>query len=122
LNDRVVFTGYLSDEDVVVLLNLASVLVLPSLMEGFGLPAVEAAACGCPVIATNESPLAALLDGGAISIRPCELEIEQSLESVLSSAEMRRQMSQAGLAAAHALTWENAARQMMQVIEKAAAA
>jgi glycosyltransferase involved in cell wall biosynthesis len=117
LIDRVVFTGYLSDEDVVVLLNLASVLVLPSLMEGFGLPAVEAAACGCPVIATRESPLAALLGGGAISIRPCETEIEQALESVLSSGEMRQQMSQAGLAAAHALNWDNAARQMMQVID-----
>jgi glycosyltransferase involved in cell wall biosynthesis len=78
---------------------------------------VEAAACGCPVIATRESPLAALLDGGAISIRPCQTEIEQALESVLSSEEMRRRMSQAGRAAAHALTWDSAARQMMQVIE-----
>jgi glycosyltransferase involved in cell wall biosynthesis len=122
LQERVVFTGYLSDEDVIVLLNLASVLVLPSLMEGFGLPAVEAAACGCPVIATNESPLASLLGGGAISIRPNEREIEGALESVLSSAEMRRQMSQAGLAAAHSLTWDNAARQMVEVIEKVASA
>jgi len=122
LEERVVFTGYLTDEDVVVLLNLASVLVLPSLMEGFGLPAVEAAACGCPVIATNESPLASLLGGGAISIRPNEQEIERALESVLSSAEMRRQMSQAGLAAAHSLTWDNAARQMVEVIEKVASA
>jgi len=122
LQERVVFAGYLKDEDVVVLLNLASVLVLPSLMEGFGLPAVEAAACGCPVIATNESPLASLLGGGVVSIRPREREIEQALEAVLSSEEMRRRMSQAGLAAAHALTWDNAARQLMEVIEKAAAA
>jgi alpha-1,3-rhamnosyl/mannosyltransferase len=53
LTDRVIFTGYLSDEQLVILLNLATVLVLPSLIEGFGLPAVEAAACGCPVIATT---------------------------------------------------------------------
>jgi glycosyltransferase involved in cell wall biosynthesis len=122
LEERVVFTGYLNDENVVVLLNLASVLVLPSLMEGFGLPAVEAAACGCPVIATNESPLASLLGGGAISICPSEQEIERALDAVLSSEEMRRRMSQAGLAAAHSLTWDNAARQMMEVIEKAASA
>jgi glycosyltransferase involved in cell wall biosynthesis len=120
LTERVLFTGYLSDEDVVVLLNLASVLALPSLMEGFGLPAVEAAACGCPVIATDQSPLASLLGGGAISIRPCEREIERALESVFSSQEMRRRMSEAGLAAAHALTWDNAARQMMEVIDKVA--
>ena len=122
MRERVVFTGYLKDEDVVVFLNLASVLVLPSLMEGFGLPAVEAAACGCPVIATNESPLASLLGGGAISILPREQEIEQALVSVLSSEEMRRRMSQAGLAAAQALTWNNAARQLMEVIEQAASA
>jgi len=122
LDERVVFTGYLSDEDVVVLLNLASVLVLPSLMEGFGLPAVEAAACGCPVIATNESPLAALLGEGAISIPPREQDIERALESVLSSNETLCRMSQAGLAAAHALTWDHAAQQMMDVIEKVASA
>lgn len=120
LEERVAFTGYLSDEDVVVLLNLAAVLVLPSLMEGFGLPAVEAAACGCPVIATDESPLASLLGGGAISIRPSEQEIEQALEKVLSSEELRRQMGQSGLAAARALTWDNAARQMMEVIQQVA--
>ena len=55
--DRVIFTGYLADEDLAVLLNMAAVLALPSLMEGFGLPAIEAAACGCPVVATIESPL-----------------------------------------------------------------
>ena len=103
-----------------MLLNLASVLVLPSLMEGFGLPAVEAAACGCPVIATDQSPLAALLGGGAISIRPCEEEIGRALELVFSSDEVRRRMSLAGLAAAGSLTWDNAACQMMEVIEKAA--
>ena len=53
LLDRAVFTGFLKDEDVAALLNLARVLLLPSLMEGFGLPALEAAACGCPVIATK---------------------------------------------------------------------
>src|SRR5215831_7836852 len=56
LLDRAVFTGFLK-EDVAALLNLARVLLLPSLMEGFGLPALEAAACGCPVIATKASPL-----------------------------------------------------------------
>ena len=48
LASRILFTGYIPDEELVVLLNLATVLVLPSWMEGFGLPAIEAAACGCP--------------------------------------------------------------------------
>jgi glycosyltransferase involved in cell wall biosynthesis len=118
LRDRVIFTGYMDDEDVVVLLNLASVLVLPSLMEGFGLPAVEAAACGCPVIATKASPLEGLLGEGGVYIDSREPEIERALITVLSSEELRARMSACGLAAAQRLTWEEAARQMMAVIQK----
>jgi glycosyltransferase involved in cell wall biosynthesis len=118
LGDRVIFTGYLKDEDVVVLLNLASALVLPSLMEGFGLPAVEAAACGCPVIATKASPLEGLLEDGGIFIDPPgENEIALALKEILSSEERRQRMGRCGLAAASRLTWEAAARQMINVIQ-----
>jgi glycosyltransferase involved in cell wall biosynthesis len=117
--DRVVFTGYLADEDLVVLLNLATVLVLPSLMEGFGLPAVEAAACGCPVIATKESPLPALLGKGGLYVDPRRPEeLESALDCVLRSPDLRAQMREAGLAAAGRLTWEAAAQQMMAVMQK----
>jgi glycosyltransferase involved in cell wall biosynthesis len=120
LQDRVIFTRFLDDEDLVVLLNLASVLVLPSLMEGFGLPAVEAAACGCPVIATKASPLQGLLGDASIHINPIEAEISRALEQVLSSAELRARMSERGLDAARRLTWDEAARQMMGVIGEVA--
>jgi len=116
LRDRVVFTGFLKDEDVAALLNLAKVLLLPSLMEGFGLPAVEAAACGCPVIATKASPLEGLLEGGGIYIEPTEGEIARALEFVLSSEETRLRMGEEALRAAQRLTWDHAARQLMEVI------
>jgi glycosyltransferase involved in cell wall biosynthesis len=118
LRDRAIFTGYLDDEDLVVLLNLASVLVLPSLMEGFGLPAVEAAACGCPVIATNSSPLPGLLGDAGYFIDPDEAAILRALEEVLSSEDLRRRMGEYGQAAAQRLTWDEAARQMMEVIRR----
>jgi glycosyltransferase involved in cell wall biosynthesis len=120
LQDRVIVTGYLADDDVVSLLNLATVLVLPSLMEGFGLPAVEAAACGCPVIATKASPLPELLGEGGIFIDPTEDQISAALERVLSSKDLRLRMREQGLAAARCLTWDDAARQMMEVIRKVA--
>jgi len=120
LQDRVIFTGFLDDPNLVVLLNLASVLVLPSLMEGFGLPAVEAAACGCPVIATKASPLQGLLGDASIHINPVQAEISRALEQVLSSAELRARMSERGLDAARRLTWDEAARQMMGVIGEVA--
>ena len=116
LRDRVVFTGFLKDEDVAALLNLAKVLLLPSLMEGFGLPAVEAAACGCPVIATKASPLEGLLGAGGIYVEPAEGEIARALEFMLSSEEMRLRMGEQALRAAQRLTWDHAARQLMEVI------
>jgi glycosyltransferase involved in cell wall biosynthesis len=117
--DRVVFTGYLPDEDLAVLLNLATVLVLPSLMEGFGLPGVEAAACGCPVIATRESPLPGLLGEGGIFIDPVQpAQLEDALRRVLESGDVRRRMRDACIAAARRLTWDAAAGQMLSVIRQ----
>jgi glycosyltransferase involved in cell wall biosynthesis len=121
LGSRVLFTGYLSDQELAVLLNLARVLALPSLMEGFGLPAVEAAACGCPVIATTESPLPELLAGGGIFFDPRGgATLEAALEALLESDELRRAMGAAALQAARRLTWEAAARQMLDVIRSVA--
>jgi glycosyltransferase involved in cell wall biosynthesis len=121
LSGRVFFTGYLADEDLVILLNLATVLVLPSLMEGFGLPAVEAAACGCPVIATKASPLPSLLGEGALYIDPTDQrDLELALERVLTSGELRERMRIAGLAAAKRLTWEAAADQLREVFHRLA--
>jgi glycosyltransferase involved in cell wall biosynthesis len=116
IKDRVVFTGYLSDEDVVTLLNRSTMLVLPSLMEGFGLPAVEAAACGCPVIATKESPLPELLGEGGIYIEPNEEAIATALERVLGDDALRARMREHGMDAAARLTWDDAARQLIAVI------
>jgi glycosyltransferase involved in cell wall biosynthesis len=89
-------------------------------MEGFGLPAVEAAACGCPVIATKASPLQGLLGDASIHINPTEAEISRALEQVFSSAELRARMSERGLDAARRLNWDEAARQMMGVIGEVA--
>jgi glycosyltransferase involved in cell wall biosynthesis len=121
LTERVIFTGYLPDEELVVLLNLSTVLVLPSLMEGLGLPAIEAAACGCPVIATRASPLPSILSDGGIYIDPTKPdELQSTLARVLASESLRRQMREAGLAAAGRFTWDAAAHQMIRVINKVA--
>ena len=122
LADRTIFTGYLPDEDVVVLLNRSAVLALPSLIEGFGLPAVEAAACGCPVVATTASPLPELLGDGGIYVDPREPGgLAPVLERVLTSDALRESMRKAALEAAGRLTWDAAARQMLAVIRSVAA-
>jgi len=119
LADDVIFTGYLDDEELVAVMNLSAVLALPSLMEGFGLPAVEAAACGLPVIATTASPLPALLGEGGIFLDPLEGDLwRQALAKTLASPEDRRRMRSAGLQAAARLTWQQAARQMIEVFQQ----
>lgn len=122
LDARVIFTGYLPDEELVVLLNVASVLVLPSLLEGFGLPAVEAAACGCAVIATTASPLPVLLGEGGLYVDPTrEDELTDALARVLGSDALRGRMRAAALAAARRLTWDAAGRQMIALLRDVAA-
>ena len=122
IQNKVIFTGYLSDDDLVVLLNRSTVLALPSLMEGFGLPAIEAAACGCPVVATINSPLPEVLGEGGLYIDPTADEpLEQALRLILSSEDLQAQMRQAGLSAAQQLTWQAAAGQLKKLIREVAA-
>ena len=121
LEPRVVLTRWLADPDLVALLNLATVLVLPSMTEGFGLPAVEAAACGCPVIATTESPLPALLGEGGLYVDPRDpAQLHQALDRVLSSPDLQDRMRQAGMVAASRLTWTAAAGDLLRLIQGAA--
>jgi glycosyltransferase involved in cell wall biosynthesis len=118
LEQRVRFTGYLDDDDVAVLLNRATALVLPSLMEGFGLPAVEAAACGCPVVATTESPLPALLSGGGIFVSPHDRSgWRDALGRIAREPALRARLGQTGAQAAERLTWPAAAQQLLRLLE-----
>lgn len=119
LDERVIFTGFLPDAELVALLNIAQVLVLPSVAEGFGLPAIEAAACGCPVIATKESPLPELLGEGGIYIDPADpTELEDALRDVLTSPARRAAMRQAAIAAASRLSWTTAARALVDLMQR----
>jgi alpha-1,3-rhamnosyl/mannosyltransferase len=119
LQDRVVFAGYLGDEDLVVLLNRAEALVLPSFCEGFGLPGVEAAACGAPVVATTESPLVELLGAGTIGVDPNDRDgWYNALVRILDDASERARVGAAGLAAASQLSWQNSARQLLAIFDE----
>jgi glycosyltransferase involved in cell wall biosynthesis len=116
--ERMVFTGYLPDDALAALLGAAYVLVLPSLMEGFGLPAIEAAACGCPVIATKESPLPEILKGGGVFIDPTsDDELEEALIRLLSSRGVRDEMAGTAREAIKKLSWDLAAGEFQRIIE-----
>ncbi|NDQ58624.1 MAG: glycosyltransferase family 4 protein [Acidipila sp.] len=119
LEERVIFSGYLGDEHLVPLLNRATALVLPSFCEGFGLPAMEAAACGTPSVITTRSPLPELLGEGAIALEPDDRAGWQAaLARILSDPALRERMSVAALAAAHALSWQASARQLLAIFDE----
>lgn len=119
LVDRVLFAGYVGDDDLAILLNLAEALVLPSFSEGFGLPAVEAAACGTPVVVTTESPLKELLGAGAISVTPNDRAgLLAGLTAILTDPARQQTMGEAALAAAQQLSWEKSARQLLDVFDE----
>ncbi|MBW8011262.1 MAG: glycosyltransferase family 4 protein [Chloroflexi bacterium] len=119
LQSSVHFTDFIPDSEVVNLLNAAQVLVMPSLAEGFGLGAVEAAACGTPVIATNNSPLPQLLVGGGLFIDPFKSqELLAALVELLDDDNRRNQMGKAALARAQKLTWQKAALEFFSLLNK----
>jgi len=121
LENRVIFTGYIHDDDLRLLLNHASALLLPSFCEGFGLPAVEAAACGAPVLATTRSPLPGLLGEGVLALDPEDRAgWREGLREVLRNPERSARMRRAGLAAAAALSWEQSARQLLKIFDEVA--
>jgi len=119
LQDHVIFTGFVPDEDLPALYSGADVFVLPSLYEGFGLPVVEAFACGTPVIASNVASLPEVAGDAAILVNPTDIEgLAQALERVCTDAGLRQAMRQAGLARAAQFSWRTCAEQTRQVYRR----
>jgi glycosyltransferase involved in cell wall biosynthesis len=116
------WTGFVADEELRHLHSGALALLLPSECEGFGLPAIEAAACGAPVIATLNSPLPELLEGGGIFLAPGDLAaLEAAMSKLASDETTRRVMGARALERARALTWPAGARAALSALEEAAA-
>jgi glycosyltransferase involved in cell wall biosynthesis len=121
--DRVVFTGCLPDEDLLRFYHAAECLVYPSFYEGFGLPVLEAMACGCPVITSNVSSLPEVAGEAALLIDPYRVEtIASALVSLLTNPCLSQTLIQKGFEQARRFTWEAAARKTLEVFEKVKAA
>lgn len=115
------WTGFVPDERLRALHAGAIACVLPSESEGFGLPAVEAAACGAAVVATTESPLPELLEGGGIFISPGDVDaLAGALRRLDTEDGFRAECGRNGRARARALSWPDAGRRALAAIESAA--
>lgn len=115
--------GYVPDEDLRHLYAGAIALVLPSAAEGFGLPAIEAARCGTPVVATTASPLPSLLAGGGIFVAPGDTDgLLASLSRFCDDAALRRLMGAVALERSSALSWDRTADAVASTLYEAGAA
>jgi glycosyltransferase involved in cell wall biosynthesis len=121
LQEKVLLLGYVAREDMPVLLSGADALVFPSLHEGFGLPVVEAFACGCPVITSDCSSLPEVAGRDALLVPPLEIEgIAQAMERMARDTRLRRELGRRGLLRAKLFTWERTARKTLEVFRLAA--
>jgi glycosyltransferase involved in cell wall biosynthesis len=118
LGREVVFTGRAPQEDLPLLLNGADVFVYPSLYEGFGLPPLEAMACGTPVITSNVSSLPEVVGDAGILVDPFNVdEIAKALYQVVSNNELQQKMRQKGLERAKMFLWKNVTNVMVKLFE-----
>jgi glycosyltransferase involved in cell wall biosynthesis len=117
---RVHRTGYVSEADKVALLGGAEVFVYPSLYEGFGLPVLEAMACGTRVVTSNGSSLPEVAGDAAILVDPTDpTAIADGIDRVLGDVALRKRLGEAGLARAERFTWEETATRTAAVLRDA---
>lgn len=117
IEDKVKFLGYVPDKDMPVLYSRAIALVFPSLFEGFGLPILEAQACGCPVLTSNISSMPEVAGKGAVYIDPYSIDdIVKGMERVKREGE-RVKLIQAGFENVKRFSWEKCVRETLKVLE-----
>jgi len=115
-NDIVV-TGFVNEEDKARLYNLAKVFVYPSFFEGFGLPPLEAMACGIPVVVSNKSSLSEVVGSSAIMINPQNpSEISWAIKEILENRELSEYLTKKGLEQAEKFNWNNAVKEILNSI------
>lgn len=114
-------TGYVCDEDMRYLYAGAEALVFPSWYEGFGLPVIEAFACGTPVIASRTTSIPEVAGGAALLVDPSKPEeIAEAMKRVVSEPALRQELKEKGLARSKAFSWMNTAKETWRVLEKIA--
>jgi glycosyltransferase involved in cell wall biosynthesis len=119
LSQSVSFIGPVSDEELPLLYAGASVFLFPSLHEGFGLPVLEAMACGTPVVTSNVTSLPEIAGGAAVVIDPANTqELIAAMMRVLTNEALAEELRQKGLARAGRFTWDETARQTLQVYKR----
>jgi glycosyltransferase involved in cell wall biosynthesis len=119
LEGRVHFTGYVDENDLPALYNLAAVFAFPSLYEGFGLPVLEAMACGVPVVTSNTSSIPEVAGDAAVLVDPHSADaIADGLRKVLTDPVLKKTCVEKGIERAKLFTWEQSATETLAVLRQ----
>jgi len=119
LGKEVIFTDFVLESDLPALYNLADLFVLPSFYEGFGLPILEAQACGCPVITSNISSMPEVGGDAALFVDPNDVEeLASAMRRVLTDDKLRAEMIKKGFENAKHFSWEKTAQETLEVFEE----
>lgn len=123
MQDRVVFAGFVPDDLLPFLYNAAEAFAYVSFYEGFGLPPLEAMACGIPVVVGENAPLREAVGEGGIYVEPRDVQaIAAGLEAAVSDVALRSDLAPKAHARVQELSWETTARGVMQVYDETVAA
>jgi glycosyltransferase involved in cell wall biosynthesis len=119
LEGKVVFTGFIPDDDLAFLYNAASLLVFPSLEEGFGLPAIEAMSCGTPVAASRTGSLPEVLGEAGRFFNPRDVDdMARVIQNILGDEATRTAMRESGLTRARQFRWQKAATETLDIFNE----
>ncbi len=120
LIERVIFTGYVPDDELPLWYNAAELLVFPSLYEGFGLPILEAMACGTPVIASNSSSIPEAVGEAGMLFAPSDVEsLVNQMTAVLTNSDLQNKLCQQGLQHAQTFSWARAGLATAKIYRRA---
>lgn len=118
IEDRVIRVDFVSERDLLLLYNACGLFVYPSLYEGFGLPVIEAMACGTPVACSRATSLPEVAGEAVVYFDPTKVEeIADAIVRILSDAALRRELSKAGIERASTFSWRRAARETLEVFK-----
>jgi glycosyltransferase involved in cell wall biosynthesis len=118
IEDRVCFPGWVQHGDLPAVYSLADLFAFPSLYEGFGIPLIEAMACGCPIVTADTCAPPEVLDGSGCLVDPLSVEdIAAGMKGVLLDAPRRAAMIAKGLERAHDFSWDKCARQLLAAFD-----
>lgn len=119
INNHIIFTGYIPESDLPALYNGARILAIPSIHEGFGLPALEAMACGTPVLSSNASSLPEVVGDAAVQVNPFNVdEIANGLRRLMEDESLRQSCIKRGFIQASQFSWESAAEKVINLYKE----